>query len=217
MVSQDSSSTVLSRTRAAVRRHLRIRTKDVYRLDVALTHPETEAAPFRLEEGTPENLDRLHRERPDEVNERKHHILRARVDDPGEDVWVIVDDQGQQCGFACVAWTDHLIRKENHRVRVRPHQALLIDAYVLKGQRRRRAHLFAVLRRLEIAAERGRTEAIVAIDETNTASRASFAKLGATRIGRIVVLRRWKRSIELRRLSPERLVHARRGRERRGG
>lgn len=188
---------------------MRTRVKYLYRMPLDLGR---EAAPgavpdagFRLEEGSAENLDRLHRAHPTEVNERKHRILVERVQDPGEDVWVVVDAQGEQCGFACIAWTDHLMRKERHTIRVSPQQALLIDAYILRAHRRRGAHAFAVRRRLEIATGRGRTDVRVAIDRTNTPSQRSFAQLGAVRVGRIVTLRHWHRSVQLERLSPERL------------
>ena len=208
---------MLTRARAAAARRLRTRVHFVYHLQAGPRQAGTQGSPFRLEPGTADNLDRLHREHPDEINERKHGILLERAQDPGEDVWVIVDELGQQCGFTCLAWVDHLMRKENHVIRVRPHQALLVDDYVLVAQRRRGAQSFSALRRLEIAAERGRTEVILVIDRTNLASQGTFHKLGAIRIGRIVTFRHWKRSIQLERLSPERLARARRSRERHGG
>lgn len=220
---QDSPGSVLTRARTAVKRRLRTRVKYLYRLPAGPREPGTAGFPFRLEPGTPDNLDRLHRENPSEINERKHRILLERAQDPGEDVWVIVDDQGQQCGFTGLAWVDHLMRKEDHVIRVRPHQALLVDDYVLIAQRRRGAQSYSVLRRLEIAAERGRSEVILAIDRTNTASQGTFNKLGATTIGRIVTFRHFKRSVQLERLSPERWGRAARtgdggtAEERRGG
>lgn len=187
----------------AYRERTRTRVKILYELDVAVARNET--GPFRLEPATPQLLERLHGAYPQEVDARKRDLLVARVEDPHEDCWVIVDDEEQLCGFACVAWTDHLIRRENHVVPVRPDEALLMDDYVVRAHRRRGAHGVSIARRLQIAAERGRTRGRVVIDERNTASQAVYGRLGARPVGRIITWPRHHRSIQLERFSPERL------------
>ena len=200
MASQDRAGTAGGLS-AAIRHRLRRRVKLVFTMRPDPSASQVGPQGFHLEPGTVENLGRLRREHPEEISERKHQILLERVANPDEDVWIVADESGVQCGFAGVAWRDHLMRKEGFTIRVRPHQVLLIDDYILKGQRRRGAHAASILRRLEVAADRGRSQVRVVIDRRNTASLESFARLGATRVGRIVTFRQWNRSIQLTRPS----------------
>lgn len=194
----------LSRLREALRKRTRTRVKIVYELDVDTALPPAEGDPFHLEPATPGLIKKLHSTYPREINERKRDILLARIQDPGEDCWVIVDQEGNLSGFAGAAWTDHLIRKENHVVKVHEHQMLLMDDYVVKSHRRRGAHSFSIPARLRAGAERGRTEARVVIDRTNEASKTVYLRAGARPVGRIITFMHWRRSVQFQRPSPRR-------------
>lgn len=187
------------RIRSALKVNLRV----VYDFPLVSQHPRTSGSPFELLTATPELIGALHSAYPKDINQRKHDILVNRITDPGEDVWVIGDDAGDLLGFGCLAWTDHVILRDRHTIKVAADRALFIDDLVVKKHRRRGAHGYAIARRIELAAEAGRRVGRVAIAETNVASRESFAAFGARPVGRIITSRKLGRSIQLERLSPE--------------
>jgi hypothetical protein len=172
----------------------------VYARPLSTTAPPAAATgPFSLVPADKDNLARLKETYPRELSDRKYGILRHRVQDAAEDVWLIVDDDGDLCGFACLAWQDHEIRLMRHWVRVRPHQALFMDDYVFRKHRKRGAHTASVAQRIVLAAERGRTEGLVLVDVRNIGSTTSYRTLGFTPIGRLVHLPGLGRTVELRR------------------
>ncbi len=161
--------------------------------------PKQGRSTFSVVPADDDSLARLKAAYPRELNDRKYGILRHRVQDPAEDVWLTVDDNGELCGFGCLAWQDHEIKLMGHWVRVHPHQALFIDAYVFRKHRRRGAHTASVAERIAIAAQRGRTEGLVLIRVNNVGSTTSFVNLGFRPIGKLVHLKEFKRTVEVRR------------------
>lgn len=140
---------------------LKLRKKYKREVNTVYARPLTERGPMVPTQGTfcvvpadEDNLARLKATYPKELNDRKYGILRHRVQDPAEDVWLTVDDNGELCGFGCLAWQDHEVKLMGHWVRVRPHQALFMDAYVFRKHRRRGAHTASVAERIAIAAQR---------------------------------------------------------------
>lgn len=166
---------------------------------VATAPPVATKGEFTLVPADEDNLARLKETYPKELSDRKHGILRHRVQDPAEDVWLIVDEDGELCGFACLAWQDHEIKLMRHWVRVRPHQALFMDDYVFRKHRQRGAHTSSVAQRIALAAEHDRTEGLVLVDVKNVGSTTSYRTLGFTPIGMLVHFRGLRRTVEVRR------------------
>lgn len=148
-----------------------------------------------------DNLARVKAAYPKELTDRKYGILCSRVQDPAEDVWLTVDDRDEICGFGCLAWKDHEIKLMGHRVKVHPHQALFMDAYVFRKHRRRGAHTASITGRMAVAAQQGRTEGLVLIRTGNVGSTTSFVNLGFHPIGKLIHLKGFKRTLEVRRPS----------------
>lgn len=154
---------------------------------------------FRVVPADEDNLAELKATYPKELTDRKYGILRHRVQDPAEDAWIVVDDDGASCGFACLAWQDHEIKMMRHQVKVGPHQALFIDDHVFRAHRRRGAHTASVAARVAIAGQRGRTEGLVLIEVKNVGSITSYRSLGFRPIGKLVHLKEIRRTVEVRR------------------
>lgn len=132
---------------------------------------------------------------PSQLTERKHQILRERLRNPDEDVWLIRDADGNVGGFSCVSWVDHYEAASNYWMRLEPHQFLFIDDLVFKDHRRRGMQRYSIQRRAEIARDRGRTEGVLLIRSDNIASRSSFLSLGAEYAGRLHFSRKARQSV----------------------
>lgn len=154
---------------------------------------------FRLQPADEDSIARMRELYPKELNDRKVGILNDRVRGTAEDAWVVLDQEGNLCGYACLAWQDHEMKLMRHVVKVHPHQALFMDDYVFKKHRRRGVHKATVAVRVGLAAQRGRTEGLVLVDVTNRASTATYRGQGFTTIGRLVHVRGIRRTVEVRR------------------
>lgn len=129
-----------------------------------------------------------------ELNARKKAILASRIDHPTQTCWVILAD-GEAAGYCHVSWESTVNERIHHPVRLRSDEVYLYDSYVFRKFRRRGLHHFSILRRLELAAERGKQRAVTIISRTNTPSRRSFAGYHARRTGTLLYLPPLRRTL----------------------
>ena len=176
----------------------RLRPEYLHTYAVALSGvPRTaEERGYRLVEATAENLDETKAQYM-EFSRRKHAILKDRLASGDEKCWLIVDADGEVTGYCHMAFTTQVNDRINHTVEVGPTQVYLYDDHVFKGHRRRGYHSFSIARRLELARDMGRTEALTTISDGNVASIASYTRLGFRPRRRLVAFPGLHRTLSL--------------------
>jgi hypothetical protein len=127
-------------------------------------------------------LRALRKQYPAELKAAKAKILRARLGSSTEQCWIILDAHGTPAGYCHLAYTSTVNTRINHPVTVEEGaQAYFFDDYVFKAHRGKGLHALSLLRRCEIASERGLETGLTTITSKNTASLRSYGRLGLRR------------------------------------
>lgn len=151
----------------------------------------------RLEDATERVLTQMRRDYPQDLTERKHGLLVARLANPADHTLIIRDEEGEACGYCHLTYGDTVNERINLRLRVRPHQAYFWDDHLFMVHRRRGLHAYSIARRLELIAKDDRTQGLTMISRGNVASRASYAAFGARRTRQHVYLKKLRRTVTL--------------------
>lgn len=126
-------------------------------------------------------LKQMFARHPQEIPERKQHILLERLEKPEETCLLICGAGGEICGYCHTAYSQHLNTWSNYLVVLAPGQVYLFDDYVFTPFRGRGLHQFSIARRMNIAREQGYTNALTIIEKNNAASHAAYTRLGFRR------------------------------------
>ncbi|MFC6422596.1 hypothetical protein [Ornithinimicrobium tianjinense] len=160
--------------------------------------PGPAADPARsLVDATATLLERMRRDYPEDLTQRKYALLVKRLKHPADRTLVILDEAGEPCGYCHLTYGDTENARIGLRVPVSAQQGYFWDDHVFVTHRRRGLHAYSIARRLELLAADGRTEGLTMISRGNTASRASYAAFGAGRTRQHLVLRKVRRTISL--------------------
>lgn len=141
-----------------------------------------------LLEGTQELLDSFRSTHPRQLTDRKYAILAARIDSEQDSCWFISAANGKLVGYCHVSWSDTVNGRINHKVKVEPNQAYFFDSYVVRQDRHKGFHTFAIRERLRLMAERGVEEGITTISDKNAASLRSYRRFDPQPVLRLVYL-----------------------------
>lgn len=201
-----SRTTVTSRVLARLRNLRRPGSYwHLHRYAFDLTSPElaTTAAAVSPGEGGPAlvevslpDLEAMREQCPD-LTERKFDQLRDRIGARDITAYLIRDADGTWAGYCHLAYRRFDDRYLNHVVRLRRHETLFLDDQVFPTHRRRGLHTFSILRRRELARERGLTRGLVVINDRNAASIASYRHAGIRPVRRLVFVRPFRLMIQL--------------------
>lgn len=142
------------------------------------------------------DLDQMRATCPD-LTERKYEQLRERIGAPDIAAYLIRDADGTWAGYCHLAYHRFDDRYLNHVVRLRRHQVLFVDDQVFRSHRRRGLHIYSILRRCELARERGRRTGLAVINDKNTASIASFRHVGIRPVRRLVFVRPFRLMVQI--------------------
>lgn len=132
-----------------------------------------------------------------DLTERKHDQLRERIGARDITAYLIRDADGSWAGYCHLAYGRFEDRYLHHVVRLRSDQVLFVDDQVFPTHRRRGLHVYSILRRCELARERGMRTGLAVINDRNTASRASFRHVGAVPVRRLVLVRPFRLMIQI--------------------
>lgn len=119
-------------------------------------------------------LDLFRSTHPRQLTDRKYDILASRIDSEQDTCWFIRAANGKLVGYCHVSWSDTVNGRINHKVTVAPNQAYFFDSYVVRQDRQKGYHSFAIRERLRLLAERGIDEGITTISDTNANSLRSY-------------------------------------------
>lgn len=160
-------------------------------------------AGMELVVGTETILQEVQAASPRMLTERKQKILRERIQG-NEDVQVFFarTANGEWAGWCHLAWGHGPNSRIHHTLRLRPDEAFLFDDAVVRKHRRKGMHTFMILRRMQLASDRGSARAVTTITDSNAASTASFRKLGFSTRSHLLHVPRLRRSFELRLRGP---------------
>ena len=147
--------------------------------------PDVHFRPMRLDD-----LDRLYREFPEELSERKYHILKNRLSEAGKEVFVAETSADEPpAGYFCTSFTDTFVGETKKTLSVPTGTVYLFDDYVFEQYRGKRIHGRSIHFRTERYRQLGYTKALVCICTANNTSFKSYHKNGfqyvhsETRIG----------------------------------
>lgn len=132
-----------------------------------------------------------------ELPERKYLQLKERIGSPEITAYLIRDQDGSWAGYCHLAYhrfEDHYL---NHVVRLRGGEVFFVDDAVFASHRRRGLHTFSILRRAELARDRGMRTGLVVINDRNAPSRAAYGHAGTRPVRRLVFVRPFRLMIQI--------------------
>lgn len=163
----------------------------------AVTAPGTGTAPGpQLVEVNPTDLEQMRATCPD-LTRQKFDQLRERIDASDITAYLVRDADGSWAGYCHLAFRrfeDHYL---NHVVRLGKHQTLFLDDQIFVGHRRRGLHTFSILRRSELARDRGMRGGLVVVSNNNEASLAAYRHVGIRPVRRLVYVRPFRLMIQI--------------------
>lgn len=169
----------------------------LYRYSFDLTAPLPDAAPGpQLVDVNQPDLDEMRANCPD-LTDRKYEQLRERIGSSDISAYLIKDADGTWAGYCHLIYRrfeDHYL---NHVVRMKAKEVLFVDDQVFRSHRRRGLHTFSVLRRCQLAQDRGARTALVVINDKNTASIATYRHVGIRPARRLFFLRPFRLMIQI--------------------
>lgn len=152
---------------------------------------------YALVDATMDNLAAMHEAQPRQFPERKLKILQGRVGSDVEHCYLIVTGEGDLAGYCHMTTADNVNELIGHRVEVGPADVYLYDARVFQDYRRQGLHAFSIARRLQMAADMGRSRALTVISTVSVASINSYGHFSARLDRRLVYMPRLHRTLDL--------------------
>lgn len=128
-----------------------------------------------------EKLNEMMKNYADEIDENKYRILKDRLSNNNESVFIVYKDK-EIMGYFSMAYGDVTESATNAVIRVPQDSIYLFDDYTFKKHRGKGVHQYSILRRLQTGNNMGRKYAYVGIYPHNIVSQKSYMKFSFKRV-----------------------------------
>ena len=122
---------------------------------------------------------------PRELTLKKYDTLIERLGNKDEECYLIINNENKVCGYTHFAYADHFHESISYLVKLDQNEIYFFDTYIFNKYRRKGLQTFSILKRFEMAYDKGYCKGRALVDSNNIASNKAYFKCGFKKTSKI--------------------------------